>query len=306
MGRTDSGLRAWWTYRRAMRIDVWSDIVCPFCHLGRRHLELALADFEHADQVEVVWHSYELDRNAPAVGTGSNVDKIAAKYGVTREQMVITHEQMAQAAAEVGLDFAWEKVVPSNSYDAHRLIHAARAAGVETEVTDRIMRAWYSEGRPIGDHEVLRQLATGAGLSAEVVDDVLGSDDYGIDVRTDEAVASQIGITGVPTFVLDQKYAVTGAQPPQLLLQAIEHAWADQGNRPQMPSGGGCAGGCCGGGGCGSDAEAASCATDGSGDGSGGCGCGDGAGGCGGGICGDAHSEGSDHEHHESGHEVHA
>lgn len=269
-----------------MRIDVWSDLVCPFCHLGRRHLELALADFEHAAAVEVVWHSYELDRNAPAIGAGSVIEQVAAKYGVSREQMEITHRQMAEAAAAVGLEFAWDKLVASNSYDAHRLIHAARDAGLEDEVTERIMRAWYSEGRAIGDHGVLRALATGAGLSAEVVDDVLGSDDYGIDVRTDEAMAGQIGITGVPTFVLDQKYAVTGAQPPQLLLQAIEHAWADQGNRPELPDGGGCAGDCCGGGGCGSEAdEAGSCSTD--------SGCGEGA--CGG-LCGDA-DEHDTHDH---------
>lgn len=298
-----------------MRIDVWSDIVCPFCHLGRRHLELALADFPQADEVEVIWHSYELDRNAPKVGTDKVIDQVAAKYGVSREQMVITHEQMAQAAAEVGLDFAWEKLVPSNSYDAHRLIHAARAEGVEEAVTTRIMRGWYAEGRAIGDPAVLRELAVEGGLRPQVVDLVLASDDHGIDVRTDEAVAAQIGITGVPTFVLDQKYAVTGAQPPQLLLQAIEHAWADQGNRPEAAAGG-CGGGCCGGGGCGGESATDQvCSTDASGGcGDSGCGdsgCGDGgcgAGGCGG-ICGadeePVHSEGASPQR-EPAREVHA
>ena len=266
-----------------MRIDVWSDIVCPFCHVGRRHLQLALARFEHAGEVEVIWHSFELDRGAPRVGTEPAIEAVAAKYGVPLEQMVAQHESMAASAAAVGLDFRWRDLVVSNSYDAHRLIHAARAEGVEEPVTDRIMRAWYSEGAAIGDRDVLADLAVEGGLSPEVVTGVLAGDDYGIDVRTDEAVATEIGISGVPTFVLDQKFAVTGAQPVDVLLSALEHAWADRGNRPETAAGG-CGGGCCGGG-CGpGDAdspEASAGACD-----STGCGCSEGADpGCDGEVC---------------------
>jgi predicted DsbA family dithiol-disulfide isomerase len=146
-----------------MRIDVWSDIVCPFCHLGRRHLELALAQFEHRDEVGVIWHSFELDRNAEAVQAGSVLEKVAAKYGAPIEQMRAQHEEMAAAAAAVGLDFQWERLVGSNSYAAHRLLHYARSVGRESEVTDRIMRAWYSEGQAIGDPAVLQRLAVDAG-----------------------------------------------------------------------------------------------------------------------------------------------
>lgn len=266
-----------------MRIDVWSDIVCPFCHLGRRHLELALERFEHAGEVEVIWHSFELDRGAPRVGTEPAIEKVAAKYGVPLEQMVAQHEAMAAAAAAVGLDFQWQRLVVSNSYDAHRLIHAARAAGVEAPVTDRIMRAWYSEGAAIGDPAVLAPLAIEGGLAPDVVAEVLSSDDYGIDVRTDEAVAAEIGISGVPTFVLDQKFAVTGAQPVDVLVSAFEHAWADRANRPEAAAGG-CGGGCCGGG-CGSNDEGAPDAAAGACDGAG-CGCSDTAGaGCAGDLC---------------------
>ena len=234
-----------------MRIDVWSDLVCPFCHLGRRHLELALAQFPHRDEVGVVWHSFELDRSAPAIAEGSVVETVAAKYGVPVEGMRAQHEQMAAAAAEVGLDFQWERLVGSNSYAAHRLLHYARSVGREPEAMDRIMRAWYSEGGAIGDPPVLQRLAVDAGLDAAEVADVLASDDFGIDVRTDEALASQIGVTAVPTFVLDQKYALTGAQPVPVLLQAITQAWADQGTAPTARAEEGC-GGACGGGGCGS------------------------------------------------------
>ncbi len=276
------------TYPARVRIDVWSDILCPFCHLGRRHLELALEQFEHADEVGVVWHSFQLDRNAAAVDDTPQVERIAAKYGTDRAQMEAQHEQMARDAAEVGLDFAWQRLVGGNSYDAHRLIHLARSLDREREVTERVLRAWYSEGAAIGDHETLVRLGTEAGLEEQAVRDLLTSDDFGIDVRTDEALAGQIGITSVPTFVLDQKYGVTGAQPVEVLLQAIRQVWDLQGTEPEVPAaGGGCGGGCCGGA-CGSGAaeetaEATAPAE------AAGCGCG--AGGCGG-VCGpDEHAE---------------
>ena len=268
-----------------MRIDIWSDFVCPFCHLGRRQLELALAEFEHADDVDVVWHSYQLDRSAPDVEPGSNVQRVADKYGVSLEQMEETHRQMAEAAAEVGLDFRWDSVVGGNSYAAHRLHHYARSVGREQEFMDRLMRGWYSEGAAIGDHETLVRLAVEAGLHAGEVRSVLESDDFGQEVRTDLALAAQIGITAVPTFVLDQKYGVSGAQGVEPMLKAIRYAWEDQGNRPEpVAEGGGCGGGCCGGG-CGTpaddaadvaEAEAAVCS----------------GGGCGG-VCGEHEHEGA-------------
>jgi predicted DsbA family dithiol-disulfide isomerase len=241
-----------------VRIDVWSDILCPFCHLGRRHLELALEQFEHADEVEVQWHSFQLDRSAPAVDDTPNVDRVAAKYGVPREQMALQQERMAADAARVGLDFQWERLRGGNSYDAHRLVHLARSLGREHEVTDRVMRAWYSEGEAIGDHETLVRLAVEAGLEEAEVRELLAGDDHGIDVRTDLALASQIGITSVPTFVLDQKYGVTGAQPVEVMLDAIRQVWDLQGAEPEhepVADAGGCGGGCCGGA-CGSGGDA--------------------------------------------------
>ncbi len=264
-----------------MRIDVWSDILCPFCHLGRRHLELALEQFEHADEVGVVWHSFQLDRNAPAVDDTPQIDRIAQKYGVPREQMVAQHEQMARDAAGVGLDFQWERLVGGSSYDAHRLVHLARSLDLEDAVSARVMRGWYSEGAAIGDHETLVRLGVEGGLEEAAVRDLLAGDDFGIDVRTDEALANQIGITSVPMFVLDQKYGVTGAQPVEALLQAIRQVWDLQGTEPEVAAaGGGCGGGCCGGA-CGSGAAEDAVAEDAAQ--AGGCGCG--AGGCGG-VCG--------------------
>ncbi|HYN67308.1 MAG TPA: DsbA family oxidoreductase [Ornithinibacter sp.] len=239
-----------------MRIDVWSDILCPFCHLGRRHLELALEQFEHGDEVGVVWHSFQLDRTAPSVDDTPAVERVAEKYGVPNDQMVAQHERMASDAAAVGLDFQWEKLRGGNSYDAHRLIHLARAMGREDAVTARVMHAWYTEGAAIGDADTLVRLGVEGGLEEDAVRGLLDGDDHGIDVRTDLALASQIGITSVPTFVLDQKFGVTGAQPVDVMLNAIRQVWDLQGTEPeQVAEGGGCGGGCCGGA-CGSGGEA--------------------------------------------------
>ena len=246
-----------------MRIDVWSDFLCPFCHLGRRQLALALEEFEHADDVEVIWHSFQLDPNAPAVGEGSNVQRVADKYGVSLEQMEEQHRSMAEQAAVVGLDFQWDKIVPGNSYAAHRLHHYARSVGCEAEFMDRLMTGWYSEGAAIGDDETLVRLATEAGLEEAEVRAVLDSDDFGHEVRTDLALANQIGITSVPTFVLDQKYGVTGAQPVEVLLSSIRQVWDLQGTEPEpVADAGGCGGGCCGGV-CGSDSADAGATADG-------------------------------------------
>ena len=274
-----------------MRIDVWSDFLCPFCHLGRRQLDLALEEFEHADEVDVVWHSFQLDRTAPDVIEGSNVQRVADKYGVSLEQMEETHRHMAAAAAEVGLDFQWERVVGGNSYAAHRLHHYSRSVGREREFMDRLMRAWYTEGAAIGSHSVLLGLAVEAGLSAEDAAAVLASDDFGQDVRTDLALANQIGISSVPTFVLDQKYGVSGAQGVEPILKAIRYAWEDQGNRPE-PVSGGCGGGCCGGA-CGPDEAAESGSEPGSAESGSAESCG--GGGCGG-MCG-SHEDAAAHAH---------
>ncbi len=171
-----------------MRIDVWSDILCPFCHLGRRHLELALEHFEHADEVEVQWHSFQLDPHAPAVDDTPNVDRVAAKYGVPREQMVLQQERMAADAARVGLDFQWERLRGGNSYDAHRLVHLARALGREDEVTARVMRALVLRGRGDRRPRDARQAGGRGGFEEAEVRDLLASDDHGIDVRTDLAL----------------------------------------------------------------------------------------------------------------------
>ena len=234
-----------------MKIDIWSDIVCPFCYIGKRRLEAAVAQFEHADEVEVTWHSFELDRGADAVSDIPLVDLVARKYGSTREQAIAQHRTMAQSAAELGLEFNWEQARYGNTFDAHRVVHLAAEHGLADATHERLMRAYFTDGLAVGDREVLVRLATEIGLGADVVRDVLDSDDYGNHVRSDEATARMLGIESVPFFVFDRKYGVSRAQPVEVFTQALETAWSTRHEVPEPVSAGGGCGGGCGAGGCG-------------------------------------------------------
>ena len=234
-----------------MKIDIWSDIVCPFCYIGKRRLEAAVAQFEHSDEVEVTWHSFELDRGAVAVSDVPLVDLVASKYGTTREQAIAQHRSMAHAAAELGLEFSWETARYGNTFDAHRVVHLAAEQGLADAAHERLMRAYFTEGLAVGDRETLVRLAGEIGLDAVAVRDMLESDDYGNHVRSDEATAKMLGIGSVPFFVFDRKYGVSGAQPVEVFTQALETAWATRHEVPEpVAVGGGCGGGC-GAGGCG-------------------------------------------------------
>ena len=233
-----------------MKIDIWSDIVCPFCYLGKRRLEAALAQFEHADEVEVQWHSFELDRGASPVSDVPLVDLVAAKYGTTREQAVAQHRSMAAAAAELGLEFNWEQARYGNTFDAHRVVHLAAEQGLADAAHERLMRAYFTDGLAVGDRDVLVRLAGEIGLDEGLVREMLESDDYGNHVRSDEATAKMLGIESVPFFVLDRKYGVSGAQPVEVFTQALDTAWSTRHEVPEPVAAGGCGGGC-GAGGCG-------------------------------------------------------
>lgn len=236
-----------------MRIDIWSDIVCPYCSIGKARFEKALAAFPHRAEVEVVWHSFELDRHAEPVATETLPEMIAAKYGVSHEQAEAQHEALAASAADEGLTFAWRDARPGNTHDAHRLTHLAADRGLQTEAVDRLMRAYFSEGEAIGDRDTLVRLGGEIGLAQDEVRAMLDSDDYGNHVRSDQATAKMIGIEGVPFFVLDRKYGVSGAQPVEVFTQALAQAWERRDEEPEARAATGCGGGC-GNGACGSGA----------------------------------------------------
>lgn len=210
-----------------MKVEIWSDVVCPFCYIGKRRLEEALEGFPHRDEVEIVWHSFQLDPSAPAVPSGPTVEKLAAKYGMTMEQAVAAQESLAANAATVGLDFNWRETKSGNTFDAHRLVHLAATKGLADAVEERFMRAFFTEGEQIGDRETLVRLATDAGLDADEVRAVLGSDRHAADVHADIAQAEAYGIRGVPFFVLDGRYGISGAQPTEVFSQALTQAWSD-------------------------------------------------------------------------------
>lgn len=210
-----------------MRIDIWSDIVCPWCDIGRAHLDTALADFEHADEVEVVWRSFELDPGAPAVRDGDYAEILARKYGTSPAGGRAMVEQMTAKAAAAGLDFQLERARPGNSFDAHRLVHLGAARGRQAVVKERLLRAYLSEGATIGERDTLERLAVEAGLQRDEVREVLDSDAYADAVRADEARALELQVTAVPLFLVAGRFAIPGAQPPQTILQTLRRAWDD-------------------------------------------------------------------------------
>lgn len=229
-----------------MRIDIWSDIVCPWCAIGKARLDIALAEFEHADAVDIVWRSFELDPGAPAVREGEYSAMLARKYGTDVGSAQNMVQQMSDTAAAVGLDFELERAHPGNSFDAHRLVHLAADRGMQLQVKDRFLHAYLCEGEAIGERATVERIAVDAGLDAEQVREVLDSDAYADAVRADESQALELGVTGVPFFLIDGRFAIPGAQPPELILQALQRAWQES-HQPVMVVGDG---GVCGPDGC--------------------------------------------------------
>ena len=210
-----------------MKVEIWSDVVCPWCAIGKRRFEKALAQFAHRDEVEVRWRSFELDPTAPREREGDLADHLAEKYGMSRENARGMEKQMSDTAAGEGWEFHLEHARNGNTFDAHRLIHLAAERGIQDAVKERLLKAYLTDGERIGDADTLAGLGAEAGLDAEEARAVLASDRYADEVRADEGQARAFGINGVPFFVIDRKYGVNGAQPAAALLEVLETAWAD-------------------------------------------------------------------------------
>jgi predicted DsbA family dithiol-disulfide isomerase len=212
-----------------MQVEIWSDVVCPWCYLGKRRFERALESFEHRDEVEVVYRSFELDPDAPAGVSTPTVELLASKYRMTPEQAVSAQQEMEQRAALEGLEFRMGELRSGNTRDAHRLLHLAKARGVQAELAEALHAAYFTEQKSIFDRDTLAAIAVSAGLDADDVHRVLDSEEYGDAVDTDEAMAQSLGATGVPLFVIDRRYGISGAQVPALIRSTLEKAWADAG-----------------------------------------------------------------------------
>jgi len=216
-----------------MQVEIWSDVVCPWCYIGKRRFEAALAQFEHRDQVELTWRSFELDPGAPRLLPGTLGEILARKKGMPVAQAEAMQAQLTTLAAADGLEYHFERTKSGNSFDAHRLLHLAAAtpAAAGTRLQDamkeRLLRAYFTEGLPIGDPETLVSLAAEAGIDPGVARAALAGDDYAEAVRGDERRAATLGIQGVPFVVIDGRYGVSGAQTPEVFLRALETAWAE-------------------------------------------------------------------------------
>ena len=210
-----------------MRIEIWSDVVCPWCYIGKRRLEQALAEFPHSDQVEVRYRSFELDPSAPTVATETTVESLARKWGT---DVATARQAMArgdEAAAEVGLHFRHHDVPRARTVDAHRLLHLAREVGLQAELKEALHAAYFTRGEAMGDHDVLRKTAADVGIDPARADAVLAGDEYADAVEADIQEAAALGATGVPFYVVDRTYGISGAQPSTVFTQVLEKAWSD-------------------------------------------------------------------------------
>lgn len=210
-----------------LRIDVWSDVACPWCYVGKRRLERALASTERAEEIEVVWRAFELDPRAPARhDDGSTyVGRLAAKYRRTEAQAAAMIAQMTETAAADGIAMRFDRVIGGNTFDAHRAIHLAARAGRQGAMKERLLAAYFTEGRPLGDSSTLVELGAEIGLDREALAADLAAGLGAAEVRADQALARELGITGVPFFVIDGRLGVSGAQPPEVLAQVLAKAW---------------------------------------------------------------------------------
>jgi predicted DsbA family dithiol-disulfide isomerase len=213
-----------------IKIDVWSDIACPWCYIGKRNLEKGLAEAatdDDAPRVEVEFHSFELSPDTPVDFDGDELDFLATHKGMAPEQVHQMLDRVTGIAAQAGLEYRFDLLKHTNTVKAHELLHFAKAQGRQPEMTERLMSAYFTEGRHVGRVDDLVELAAEAGLDADAARDALDSEEYLSAVRADQSQAAAYGINGVPFFVIDGKYGVSGAQPAEAFAQVARQVWAE-------------------------------------------------------------------------------
>jgi predicted DsbA family dithiol-disulfide isomerase len=208
-----------------VHVEIWSDIACPWCYIGKRRFEAALASFDQRADVRVTWRSFELDPHAPPEREGDRAAHLAEKYGTTRKEALTMQDTMRDVAAGEGLDFRFDRARAGNTFDAHRLVHHAARHDLQDAMKERLLRAYLSEGELMSDRAVLARLASEVGLAADEARDVLAGDRYAAEVREDERTAVSLGISAVPFFVVDRELGAAGAHPPEVLGGLLEQGW---------------------------------------------------------------------------------
>ena len=210
-----------------MKVEIWSDVMCPFCYIGKHKFENALEQFAHKDDVEVVWKSFQLNPDIKTDPNKNTTEYLAEVKGWSLVQAQEATQYVTDLAQKVGLTYNMDKAVVANSFDAHRFLHFAKQHGVQNEAKEQLLKAYFTEGLNTADHDVLIQLGTAVGLDAVKLKALLDSDLYANEVQHDIYEAQQVGVRGVPFFVLNNKYAVSGAQESNLFLQALNQTWAE-------------------------------------------------------------------------------
>lgn len=207
-----------------MQVEIWSDVICPWCYIGKRRFETALADFAHKEKVHVIWRSFELDPSSPLQRPGTLEEMLAKKYNVSLQQATAMNARVTGLAKEVGLEYHLANARPGNTFDAHRLLHYATSKQLGNRAIEGIMHAYFSESLPVGERAALARLAPEFGIGESDALEMLESDAYSKEVRADEARAKKFGITGVPFFVFDEKSGISGAQPVEVFAEALRNA----------------------------------------------------------------------------------
>lgn len=217
-----------------MKVDIWSDVRCPFCYIGKRKFEMGLDKFPNKNNIEVEWHSFELDPSLKTNTEVNSVNHISEVKGISKKEGEEMHQYVSNVAKEVGLDFHFDKAVVANSFNAHRLIQFAKNKGVANEAEEALFKAHFIEEKNIDDAETLINIGASIGLDKNDVKKMLDSEEFSKQVREDEQQAQLYGINGVPFFVLNNKYGVSGAQSPEVFSQALDQAWEDfeKGKKP--------------------------------------------------------------------------
>lgn len=209
-----------------MKVEIWSDVACPWCYIGKRHFEAALAQFPQREQVEVIWRSHQLDPNAPSDSQQPASEALARKFGGA-EKVKAMHERVTQIAAAAGLEYHLDKSIYNNTFDAHRLIHFAAHKGLQDTAKERLLKAYFTEGVAVANTDELVRLGTEIGLDADELRGVLESDAYADEVKADFQRGRMFGVQGVPFFAIDEKYGISGAQPEEVFTEVLTKAWAE-------------------------------------------------------------------------------
>lgn len=220
-----------------MKIEIWSDIACPWCYIGKRRFETALEGFAHKDDVDVEWRSFQLDPTLPDQYDGTETEYLSQAKGMPADQVRQMFDHVTQQAAGEGLNYDFDSIVVANSFTAHRFLHLAKTHGVMSEAKEALLSGHFEHGRNIGDVDYLAEVSQTLGIDTDETRRILASDEYSAEVKSDIAEARALGANGVPFFVIDRKYGISGAQPPEAFTQALDTAW-DESHKLTVLAGG--------------------------------------------------------------------